>query len=187
MGHGRRVSYGKRFLDSVRAFLGLRDVHTREVWRLGLYRARVIAQAADLSTVDIQFMDDALGLPGAQAVPVRYAPGIKVQFGTGELLHVGWEQGDPTAIYAAPIADGATAIKVVVSASSTVFLGSESGAQFVALSNLVADELNKIQTAINTHTHQVVNVQAGAATITSSTASATYTDASVAATKVKAV
>lgn len=171
------MSHGGDFWRSVRAALGLRVEDTREVWRYGRYRALVVAQASDLSTVDVSF--DGGILPGMKHVPVKFAAGIKVQFGQGDAVEVGWERGDERRVYAAPLSDGITPIKVVVEAPA-VYLGEETGAQLVAQANKVLSELQAVASALSVHTH---TIPAGGSTGPSNS---TYTAGSVAAANVYA-
>ena len=73
--------------------------------------------------------------------------------------------------------------KTVTINGATVYLGAMSGAQFVALSNLVATELGKIASAHNGHKH--AGVQPG--TGVSGLVDTTYSAGSVAASQTKAV
>lgn len=68
--------------------------------------------------------------------------------------------------------------QIHIKSDGSVALGSESPSDFVALAQKVLDELNKIATAYNTHTHPVPSLG------TSGAPSATFTAASVASTKV---
>lgn len=82
--------------------------------------------------------------------------------------------------------------------NSIIGLGSKAPSEFVALATKVLTELDKIKTAFNTHTHTIPTLAVsttGTAAAQTGTAtggptggpSATYTSASVAATKVKAL
>lgn len=92
----------------------------------------------------------------------------------------------------APPTDHATAGSItgcrVHFRDSTIIIGDEAGAQFVALANLVLDELEKVKTAHNTHVHVLtIAAQAGAGgTGTAAPPVITYTPAPVAATQAKA-
>lgn len=78
---------------------------------------------------------------------------------------------------------------------SLITLGSKNPSEFVALATKVLTELDKIKTAYNTHTHTFsgatgTSVSGGAVSAVTGTTigpSASYTSASVAATKVKAL
>jgi len=65
---------------------------------MALYRCKIISQAFDLSTVDVQMEapDDQV-LAGFQRVPVRTETGIKLKFSQGSSVLLGWEGGDPRA------------------------------------------------------------------------------------------
>ncbi len=84
--------------------------------------------------------------------------------------------------------DGDTGLQIRISADTVILAATEANAQFVALAQKVADELEKIKTAHNTHVHVLtISAQSGAGgTGTAAAPVVTYTPASVAATKVKA-
>jgi hypothetical protein len=84
-----------------------------------------------------------------QGVPVRVGmPGVTAVVAAGAVVLLGWEKGDPSRPYAAPAWEpGASVTKLVIN-GTVVYLGAEAGAQFVALANLVKNELDKIQTTI---------------------------------------
>ncbi len=64
------------------------------------YAAKVVAQSADLSTVDL--VPDDTKLPGLQAIPVRLGmPGCAVQVAAGARVLLGFENGDPSRPFAA--------------------------------------------------------------------------------------
>lgn len=146
-----------RFLLAVRRALRLREADPAtgrpgdpaELWRFGLYDARVDACAADGSTVDVT--PDDPRLDPIQAVPVRVGvPGHEAVVQAGALVLVGWVRGDASRPYAVPHwAMGASVTKLVINGTA-VYLGAESGAQLVALANLVKDELDKIALAFTT-------------------------------------
>lgn len=169
-------------------WLGLDPDRTPRVDRLALYRARVDVCASDGSTVDVTPEDSRL--VAMQSVPVRVSPpGAQWQVSPGARCLIGWSDGDDSKPYAMPAYDAsATVVKLVLN-GTTVILGAESGAQFVALANLVLDELNKIQTAHNTHVHILAGTTSAVGTPIVATAAPpviTYTAAPVAATQVKA-
>ncbi len=85
---------------------------------------------------------------------------------------------------AARLASGQYAADGPVLWGDPVYLGDSTATAFVALADLVATELGKIETAVNAHTH-AFTAQAGADPLTTSPA-VSYTKASVAADKVKA-
>lgn len=175
------MDLGAGFVAAVRKALGLRTADPDELWRHGLYRARVEACAADGSTVDVTPEDPRL--PARKAVPVRVGvAGAQAVVSQGAVVLLGWEAGDPARCYAVPSWEaGATVTKLVLNAS-TVILGGETGAQFVALANKVGTELDSIATKLAAHKHIGVTVGAG----TSGIWDQTYTAGSVAASNVKA-
>lgn len=171
------------FRLAVRWALGLREPSgntpgdPEELWRLGLYRARVDKCATDGSAVDVTPEDPRLS--PMQSIPLRSPfPGAVTVVSAGAIVLVGWERGEQTRPYALPLWESGSATKVTIPAT-TVYLGEESGAQFVALANLVKSQLDAIASAYNTHTHTVSGAATGAP-------SATYTSSGVAASKTKA-
>lgn len=159
------------------------DAHLPAIDRLALYRAEVKACASDGSTVDVAPIDPRV--PPMQGIPLRspFPAAYVVATSYVPVCLVGWEGGDPSKPYALPhwTANG-PASKVVIPVDGTMFLGAETGAQFVALANLVLSELQSIATALSSHTHTGVTVGLG---VTGSSNS-TYSASSVAAAKVKA-
>lgn len=101
---------------------------------LALYRAKVVAQSADFAYVDLQPDDDRI--PGVANVPITLGlPGCTAQVSAGAYMLLGWRDGNPTKPYAMPSWEsGASVTKVVVTAT-TVYLGAESGSEFVARTN----------------------------------------------------
>lgn len=98
----------ERMRRAYRALLGLRDGDAVDLWRLGLYPARVDACAADGSTVDLTPLDDrvATSMSGAQGIPLRQPiPNCKVQVQAGAICRLGWDGGDPGRPYALPTWD----------------------------------------------------------------------------------
>lgn len=164
----------------VRRILGLpRDRALPRIDYLATYDAEVKAVTSDGSKVDlaptvahvkpIAGVEVRVGIPGAVAVVEP-----------GSTMKLGWVGGDPSKPYAEPSwRQGATTVKLVLNAS-TVILGAEAGAQFVALANKVNSELDAIASAFSTHTHAdpVSGVTSGP--------NATYTAQDVAASNVKA-
>lgn len=119
-----------------------------DMHRLGLYEAEVKACASDGTTLDVTFVAGQLqALDPIQGLRVKVGvPGLVAVMQPGALVLVGWMGGDPSRPYAVPHwSMGATVSKLVL-AGSTVYLGAEAGAQFVALANLVKGELDKIAT-----------------------------------------
>lgn len=135
-----------RFRRAVRHALGLRDGDTGELWRHGLYRARVDVCASDGSTVDVTFEDERL--PPQKGAALRFGvPGAVAVVPAGAVVLVGWEKGDAARVYAVPSWESTTPTKLILN-GTTVIAGAESGAQFVALSNLVNARLQALYTAI---------------------------------------
>lgn len=65
-----------------------------------LYDAKVVTQAADLSTLDLQPTDPRL--PGYGRVPLKLGtPGVTAQVTPGAIIRLGWNNGDPSSPYAA--------------------------------------------------------------------------------------
>lgn len=119
-----------------------------------MYRAEVKATNGDGSRLDVQ--PENPKIPPAQGVPVRVGiPGATALIQPGGIVLIGWENGDPNRPYCVPSwENGATVMKLVFN-GQTVILGSESGADFVALSTKVMTELNKIASTFNSHIHIV--------------------------------
>lgn len=137
------------FRRLVRIALGLDEEPGKppQIDQLAFYRAEVKACASDGSTVDLQPEDSRI--KGHQQVPVRTGvPGLVAVVQPGAIVHLGWIGGDPSKPVAVPIWESATTTKLVL-AATTVYLGAESGAQFVALANLVASELSALKAAIS--------------------------------------
>jgi hypothetical protein len=142
------VNEADLFRASTRAALGLREPDgttpgdAPELWRLGTYRATVKAAASDGSTVDVQPEDPRLSQrgEGMQAIPLRQPfPGAIVVPTTSSTVRIGWESGREDRPYADLWLDG-SASKIVIN-GTLVIAGAETGAQFVALSNLVTARL----------------------------------------------
>jgi hypothetical protein len=69
---------------------------------LALYRAKLVAQSADLGRVDVVPEDDDGLLPPMSNIPLRHGlPGASVQLTPGASLLVGWENGKPNRPFAA--------------------------------------------------------------------------------------
>ena len=74
-----------------------------------------------------------------------------------------------------PLTSDQYSASALVVACASVLLGDSTASDRVALASLVFAELAKIETAINTHTHQVAGVQAGPTTLSTAVGSASYT------------
>ena len=150
-------------LDPDRAYRGVTEyrVVTRTGSRLNLQPVRVSTGMPDLARVSVR--------PGVAGCEADVALGSKVL--------VGFIECDPARPYVAAFedAEGEGFVPDVLR-----FAG---GANFVALANLVADELGDIATAFSTHTHAGVTTGGGTS---GPPAVPPYSAGSVAATKVKA-
>lgn len=85
----------------------------------GFYVCEVVAQSADMTTVDLQpqgSRNNSL-LGGLQRIPLRLAPGIQVKFSPGATVLLGWDGGSPTNPFACLGVPGDTALKVGVQAT----------------------------------------------------------------------
>jgi hypothetical protein len=119
-----------------------------------LYRFRVDAQSADLTTVDVSPVGDRNKqlLRGLQRVSVRVAAGIKVQFAAQATVLLGWDGGDPSQPYVCcgSSGDGAQSIQLagndaVATATDIANIKSAiSGAAVVAMDGGAAFKANII-------------------------------------------
>lgn len=127
----------ERMRRAYRALLGLRDGDAVELWRLGLYPARVDACASDGSTVDLTPLDGRLS--GAQGVPLRQPiPNAKVQVQTGAVCRLGWDGGDPGKPFALPAWDaGGAFTSLTITGGDVTITGGEI--------NLTAGALKKVK------------------------------------------
>ena len=115
---------------------------------LAHYPCRIVAISDDGMTVDVQ--PDDRTIAARKDVPVVVGvPGLSHFVESGAVARLGWDGGDPSRPRCYPEWDSATVTRLVLSAS-TVYLGGYSGAQFLALANLVNAELTKIATAFST-------------------------------------
>src|SRR5262249_48675467 len=90
------------------------------------YRAEVKAVAPDGSTGALQPED--ARIPAHQGVPLRTPlPGCTVVVKTGTIVLLGWEKGDPSRHYAAPIFESSGGVTKVVVNADWVVLGGEAG------------------------------------------------------------
>ncbi len=79
-----------RLIETVKALLGMRVALSIDF--LALYRAKVISQSADLSTVDLQ--PDDRRIPGATGIPIALGlPGATAQVAQGSYMLIGWRAG----------------------------------------------------------------------------------------------
>lgn len=89
-----------------------------------IYRAKFIAQSADLQRVDVRPYD--ASLPDMAGLELRHGiPGAKVQVAPGCTLQVGWDDGKPDRPFAALWSSDARALRVVLPADVSVELGTE--------------------------------------------------------------
>lgn len=113
---------------------------------LAFYPCRVASQNADGT---LELVPDNDTIPHQSKVPIRGLPGVAVKVTGSARCLLGWEGGDPTRPVAA---------MHQIEGIQTIYLG---GAQpdgsdvpnFVALANLVLNELNGIRTTFNGHMH----------------------------------
>ena len=151
--------------------------------RLALYRAQVKACASDGSTVDVAPED--ARLDAMQGIPVRVGiPGAVAIMSAGAIVLVGWEKGDSALPYAVPSWEAGASVTKLILNGSTVIAGAETGAQFVALANLVTQNFNTLKAAISGAA--VVPNDGGAALKANILAALAAWPSSVAASQVKA-
>lgn len=165
-------------LDRIKTHLArLVENVTRRVDYFALYPCKVVSQNND-GTLELK--PDSTRLPGLSKVRIRHGlPGVAVKIDGGSRVLLGFEGGSPTAPYAALWEfDGAKLTEIAIGDGPT---------SFIALATAVKDRLDALQTAINTHTHDVSTT--GTATAQTGTAAPTTNGASgtnnVASTKVK--
>jgi len=138
------VELTDRLIRAARAAWGHRAGDPTELWRLGLYPARVDACAADGSTVDVT-PDDARLTP-QNAVPVRFGvPGAAAVLPSGARCLIGWQGGDPAKVYAVPSWESTTPSKLVL--SSTLIEAAGSG--YAAVLDTIIGDLKTWVTAVN--------------------------------------
>lgn len=122
-----------------------------------LYPARVVGQAPGGGRLDLLPDDERIRGVGTQGVPIRHGlPGVSVEVPVGARVMLGFEEGNPAKPYAA-LWEGVTPFTLINVGDFHVETGGTSragnGSQFVALANLVLNELNAIKTAYDTHVH----------------------------------
>jgi hypothetical protein len=104
------------------AFRDLQRLDPMDPYRR-LYRAKLLAQSADLQHVDVRPYDSSL--PDMAGIELRHGlPGLKVEVASGCTLQVGWDDGKPDQPFAALWSVGATALRVIVPAT-LIELGQE--------------------------------------------------------------
>jgi hypothetical protein len=132
---------------------------TRDSIYQGQYACQVIAQGAD-GSLDLMPDDIRLRAQGLQAVPIRHGlPGCRVQVAPGEVVLLGFENGDPRLPYAALWREGQV-LSVEIGGTLPVAMAAAVDAAFAA--HLAV---------FNAHTHPVPGVTVGpGATVTTPTA-----------------
>ena len=81
-----------------------------------IYRAKVVAQSADLQRVDVRPFDPSL--PDMAGIELRHGvPGIKVQVQPGCSIQIGWDDGKPHQPFAALWSADASAVKISIPAT----------------------------------------------------------------------
>ncbi len=132
------------FRESINAIIKQETAH---IDYFTLYDAKIVAQSADNTTVDIQPGDPRL--PGMSKVPLRLGiPGATVQVTPGGFIRLGWDRGNPSMPYAALWQGGETPVKTIIK-GTTVYVGDETGAQFIAMSNKVKAWLDAFNAAVS--------------------------------------
>jgi hypothetical protein len=121
-----------------------------------MYPARVVGQDA-AGRLDLVPDDERIRGTGTQAVSIRHGlPGVSVEVPVGARVMLGFEEANPAKPYAA-LWEGVTPFTLINVGDFHVETGGTSragtGAQFVALANLVLNELNAIKAAYDVHTH----------------------------------
>lgn len=165
------MSTGDRMRDALLRFLEARL--GQRIDRCALYPARVVSQDDD---GQLEVVLDDTRFPSLTRVPIRtFAPGATIKVAAGARVLIGWESADLARPYAA-LWEAGTALELAVPVQTLLALAG--GAQFVALANLVSNELTKIQTTLGTAV-----APAGGGTVTYGTL---YVPGNVAASKVKA-
>lgn len=172
--YGARESGGSS--RGLEAFAKLLDVIDPDRNFRGVTEYRVVLRQS--KRYDLQPVRRSSGMPDLARVFVR--PGVAgcdADVALGSVVLVGFVNSDPSRPYIAGFedADGEAFVPDVLRLCG--------GDNFVALANLVADELSDIATALSTHTHAGVTAGLG---VTGVPAVPPYTAGSVAASKVKA-
>ena len=130
------------------------EAFTSKIDYLALYPGEVYSQDADGG---LQIFPDNQRIPKFAGVPLRTAfPQCKVEVPKGTRVLLGFEEGDPSKPYASLWDSKAGSVTLVT-------LGDDGAAQFVALANLVKNELEAIKsefdslaTYVSGHAHPVV-------------------------------
>jgi hypothetical protein len=132
-----------RLKDAMRAMQALEPMHPYR----RIYRAKVIAQSADLHHVDVRPFDPSL--PDMAGIELRHGvPGIKVQVALGCSVQIGWDDGKPTQPFAALWSADATAVRVVIPATM-IELGQENAPDFAVKGTAQLAQLSAAFAAIS--------------------------------------
>lgn len=111
-----------------------------------LYRARMVAQSADMTKLDV--IPDDSRIPPMTGILLRHGvPGLKVQVAPGAFVLVGWSGGDPSRPYCQLWEGGETVLTETFSALN-IKLGGPSSVQPLVLGTLYASLLNNLGIAL---------------------------------------
>lgn len=128
--------FRQNFTDIIENLVGRQIDYTK------MYPAVVVKQNSD-GTLQLLVDDTKTRGTGHNNIPIRHGlPGVSVTVSQGARVRLGFENGKPSAPYAALWDTDAAFI--------TINLGLASNTEFVALSNLVDDELAKILNLLQT-------------------------------------
>jgi len=95
------VEYGSDGADRLRAAIRKLVHQDVPIDRLTVHRAVVVAQSADLSTVDVMPDDKSL-VDGTAKVPLRTPPGVTISMSKGARVHLVFEDRSPAGMVAIP-------------------------------------------------------------------------------------
>ncbi len=126
-------------LDRLKAAWGrLTGSFTPQLDYLAFYRARLVAQSDDLTTVDVQ-PDRADLLPPLSKIPLRVGiPGSTASVSPGAYVFVGWDGGDPQKAYALPIWDGGATVLKLTFVANRIEIGGGADAHLTRFEDLKA-------------------------------------------------
>lgn len=132
-----------------------------------MYFGRVVAMDADAQTVDVVPDHPSMPPRGLQKVPLRGEAGLTVDLrgpdggvAAGTSVLFGWENGDPSRIFACLWSLGAVPAKRVIRASEIV-LGDENTAEPAAKGQTLQSYLEQLATLLAAHTHAGVTTGPG--------------------------
>lgn len=129
----------QNFADIIENLVGRRIDYSR------LYPAEVVKQNAD-GTLQLLADSPKIRGTGHNNVRIRHGlPGVSVEVAQGARVRIGFENGSPSDPFASLWDTDAAFI--------TINLGLASNTEFVALANLVKDELDAMRTQHNAHLH----------------------------------